>query len=600
MMERTPMFLFRLFRSFLPLHNPIGFGADDFVELGLAALLVLLILFHARTTAWLQRLARCTWLSMLLLAVLPVALRLALLPQSPIPTAGGADDFAHLLAGDTLLHGRLANPPHPLHQFFETVFVLQQPAYSSIFPIGQGVILAFGRLLIGHPWAGVVISVAALCSLCYWMLRAWTTPGWALVGGLLAVIEFGPLRYWMNTYWGGAVSATAGCLVFGALPRLRRGPRARDAILLGLGIGVQLLARPFECGLLVLAVILFFAPELRHRLQWHKLVRTASIAVLAALPAVGLMLVQNEQATGSWATLPYALSRYQYGVPTTFTFQPNPMPHVPLTMDQQLDYDAQSAIHGQGPENIGSYAERLAGRVRFYRFFFLPPLYLALPFFLLSLREFRFLWVVLALLIFSLGDNFYPYFYPHYIAAAACLFVLVSVIGLERLSQWKIRGDLAGQAASQLLVILCMASFLFWYGFHLFANENASIAMRQYETWDFVNHGDPDGRIAVNDRLAQAAGKQLVFVRYWPRHRFAEWIHNAADIDKSRIVWAQDLGAVDNEKLRRYYPERTVWLLEPDARPPRIEPYQPEPPPVPPKLEAPSPEQNGIQLLPVP
>ena len=594
------MFLFRLFRSFLPLHNPIGFGADDFVELGLAALLVLLILFHARTTAWLQSLARRTWLSMLLLAVLPVALRLALLPQSPIPTPGGADDFAHLLAGDTLLHGRLANPPHPLHQFFETVFVLQEPAYSSIFPIGQGVALALGRLLFGHPWAGVVLSVAALCSLCYWMLRAWTTPGWALVGGLLAVIEFGPLRYWMNTYWGGAVSAAAGCLVFGALPRLRRGARTRDAVLLGLGIGIQLLARPFECVLLVLAAILFFVPKLRLHSDWRKLARTTSIAVIAALPAVGLTLVQNKQATGSWTTLPYMLSRYQYGIPTTFTIQPNPTPHLPLTADQPLDYDAQSAVHGQRAETIGSYVERLAGRVRFYRFFFLPPLYLALPFFLLSLREFRFLWVVMALLIFSLGDNFYPYFYPHYIAAGACLFVLVSVTGLERLSHWKIRGDLAGLAASQLLVILCAISFLFWYGFHLFADENASLAMLQYETWNFVHHGDPDGRIAVNNRLAQAAGKQLVFVRYWPRHMFAEWIHNAADIDRSRIVWAQDLGSVDNEKLRTYYRDRTAWLLEPDARPPKLGPYRQETPPVSPKPEAPSPEQNGIQLLPVP
>jgi len=599
-MKRTPMFLFRLFRSFLPLHNPIGFGADDFVELGLAALLVLLILFHARTLAFLQSLARRTWLSMLVLAVLPLALRLALLPESPIPMAAGADDFAHLLVGDTLLQGRLANPTHRLHQFFETVFVVQEPAYSSIFPIGQGVILALGRLLFGHPWAGVALSVAALCPLCYWMLRAWTGPGWALVGGLLALMQFGPLRYWMNTYWGGAVSATAGCLVFGALPRLRRESRTRDAIWLGLGIGIQLLCRPFECFLLVLAVILFFIPQLWRRAEWSKVVRTVAIAVLAAWPAVGWTLLQNKQVTGSWTKLPYILSRYQYGIPTTFTFQPNPTPHVPLTIDQQLDYDAQSAVHGQSPETIGAYLQRLAGRARFFRFFFLPPLYLVLPLYLLSLREFRFLWVILTLLIFSLGDNFYPYFYPHYIAAVACLFVLVSVTGLERLGRWKIRGDCAGLAAAQLLVILSVASFLFWYGFHLFANENASIAMRQYETWDFVNHGDPDGRIAINNRLASAPGRQLVFVRYWPRHLFAEWIHNAADIDASRIVLSQDLGPIQNEKLRRYYPDRTAWLLEPDAQPPRLEPYRTEPPPVAPQPKAPNPEENGIQLLPVP
>jgi hypothetical protein len=92
----------------------------------------------------------------------------------------------------------------------------------------------------------------------------------------------------------------------------------------------------------------------------------------------------------------------------------------------------------------------------------------------------------------------------------------------------------------------------------------------EYDTWDFVNHGDPEGRIAIDDRLAQAPGRQLVFVRYWPRHRFDAWIGNAADIDRAAVVWALDLGAAENEKLRAYYPDRTAWLLEPDARPPRL------------------------------
>ena len=41
------MFLFDFFRSFLPLHNPIGFGAGDFIELALTALLVLLAFVRA-------------------------------------------------------------------------------------------------------------------------------------------------------------------------------------------------------------------------------------------------------------------------------------------------------------------------------------------------------------------------------------------------------------------------------------------------------------------------------------------------------------------------------------------------------------------------
>jgi hypothetical protein len=573
------MFLFQFFRSFLPLHNPIGFGASDFMELAFALLLVLLALARR---PWLEpyakRLAGKTGWCVIVLAALPVVLRLLLVFHHPVPTPTVSDEFSHLLVADTLLHLRLANPPHPLHQFFETYFVLQQPTYSSIYAIGQGMVLAIGRVLFGHPWAGVALSVAAFCSLCYWMLRAWTTPGWALLGGILAIVEFGPLNQWMNGYWGGAVSATAGCLVFGALPRLRESARARDAAYLGLGLALQLLSRPYESIFLVASVFLFFLPVLRRRDEVRRLARAVPLVVLVTLPAIVITLAQNKQVTGTWTTLPYVLSRCQYGVPTTFTFQPNPIPHRELTTEQQLDYKVQVLVHGEDPETIGTYFERLGQRIRFYRFFFLAPLYLALPMFLVGLREWRFVWAVLTLLLFSLGANFYPYFYPHYIAAVTCLFILVSVTALERLSRLTMRGWPAGQQASSVIVFLCAAHFLFWYGLHAFENEELARALVPYETWDLLNHGDLEGRRAINNQLAEIPGKQLVFVRYWPQHTFAEWVHNAADIDSARVAWARDLGAAENEKLRRYYPDRTAWLLEPDAKPPRLSRYQAEAP----------------------
>ena len=566
------MFLFQLFRSFLPLHNPIGFGASDFLLLTLAAMLAALALvwrpfveFHAR------RLASRTGACMVLLAGLPVVLRLLLLHHHPVPAPGVSDEFSHLLVADTLLHFRLANPSHPLHHFFETFFVVQEPSYSSIYALGQGIVLAVGRLLIGHPWAGVALATAALCSLCYWMLRAWTTPGWAFAGGLLCVVQFGPLNQWMNSYWCGAVPAAAGCLVFGALPRLRENFRIRYAALLGLGLAIHLLTRPFESIFLLLSVVLFFLPAPRN------LARALPVVILVVSPAILLTLVQNKKVTGSWTTLPYLLSRYQYGVPATFTFQGNPTPHHELTREQQLDYETQVAVHGNDTDTIGRYFERFAYRVRFYRFFWIAPLYLALPFFLVALRQFRFAWVAVTLLLFSLGANFYPYFYPHYIAALTCLFVAVSVTGLERLSRLTIRGSAIGQDAARFLLFLCAAHFLFGYGIHVFDDAKWAAALRQYQTWDIINHDDPEGRAAIHHQLAQLPGKQLVFVRYWPQHMFQEWVHNAADIDSAPIVWARDLGAAENEKLRQYYPDRTVWLLEPDARPPRLTPYQPEP-----------------------
>ena len=554
----------------MALDNAIGFGAGDWLELALGAMLVLLILAWR---SWIEPCAR--WLTrrpgwcLLLLAGLPVALRLILLPQHPVPSPNISDEFSHLLVADTLRHWRLANPPHPLHPFFETLDVLQAPSYSSIYPIGQGMVLALGRLIFGLPWAGVVLSVAAFCALCFWMLRAWASPAWALAGALLAVFEFGPLNEWMNGYWGGGISAAGGCLVFGALPRLREG-RTRDAVLLGFGVALVLLTRPYESILLLVSVPAYCAPSLLRRDDLRKLARAATVAALAVAPAVALTLLQNRQVTGSWTTLPYMLSRHEYGVPATFTFQPNPVPHRELTPQQQLEYKMQAAYHGSDTDTIQRYLGRLEYRVRFYRFFFLAPLYLALPAFFTAMREWRFAWVVLTLAVVALGTNFYPFFFPHYIAAFACLLGLVAVTGLERMSRLTIRGWPAGREAARLLLLLSTAHFAFWYGAHVI--DQGSVI--QYETWDAINHGDPQGRAAIQNRLAQAPGKQLVFVRYWPQHIFQnEWVYNEADIDSARVVWARDLGATENENLRRYFSGRTVWLLEPDARPPHLATY---------------------------
>jgi hypothetical protein len=549
--------------------NFLGFGAPDLVEIALAALLLALAL------AWRQRLASCvsrlaarTGWCMLLLAALPVALRLLLLPGHPVPHPDVYDEFSHLLAADTLRHFRLANPPHSMHRFFETFFVLQQPTYSSIYPLGQGLVLAIGWTLFGTPWAGVVLAIAAFGALCYWMLRGWTTPGWALVGGLLAATEFGPLSQWMNTYWGGAVTAVSGCLVFGALPRLGDHPRQRDALVLGLGLALHLITRPYESIFLFLSVVIWFLPALRMRSKIRPLIRLLPDVALVLLPAMALVAAQNKAVTGSWTTMPEMLSQYQYGVPSAFTFQPNPVPHYPLTPQQAMDYKMQLGFHGPHTDTLSSFLLRLEYRVRYYRFFFPAPLYLALVAFLACLRRWRYAWVALTLALFALGVNFFPTFQLHYAAAAACLFVLVQVAGLERIHRFL-------PEAAQLIVFLALAQFVFWYSLHAgFDSADFSRAARQYETWDFIDHRAPTRRSTVEEALREFPGKLLVLVRYSPRHIFQdEWVYNRADIDGSRVVWARDLGADEDRELRAYYPDRAVWLLEPDARPPLLTPY---------------------------
>lgn len=558
------MNLYRLLQFFLPLQNPIGFGLADYLELFLAVVLVAAILVRGPLAGAYQALAERPARAMALLFALPILLRLALLAKNPAPIPTTSDDFSYVLLGDTLAHLRLANPMHPMRRFFETVFVLQEPTYSSIYPLGQALFLAFGQVFFHHPWAGVLIATGALSALSYWALRAWTEPAWALAGGFYVALQFGPLNQWTNTYWGGAVSALAGCLVFGAIPRLWRSPNRRDAALLGVGCALQILTRPFESVLLALAI----APPaillmIRHRR------RVAAVTVLAVMPAFALTLLQNEAVTGSWTQIPYMLSRYQYGIPANFTFQPNARPHRPLNREQQVDYQAQSDVHGDTPETPWTYLVRLASRIRFGRFFLMTPLLLALPFFLPDLRHRRYRWAAGCILIFALGTNIYPYFYPQYVAATTVLIVLIALLGIQRLS----RLSKGGADAARILAIFCAAWFVFWYGFHLFGNDTLFGVLDTWESWDFVNFGDTENRRAFDRKLAETPGPQLVFVRLGPRHLMREWIHNEADIDGARVVWALDLGPEEDAKLIAYYPKRKAWLAEPDAVPPGLEPY---------------------------
>jgi 4-amino-4-deoxy-L-arabinose transferase-like glycosyltransferase len=338
---------------------------------------------------------------------------------------------------------------------------------------------------------------------------------------------------------------------------LRNEANRRNAMLLGVGLSIHMLTRPFESIFLWIAAAAFLLPE------WRRFAKLAPIAALAVLPAIALTLFHAHAVTGSWTTIPYAESRYEYGVPTSFTFQPSPVPHHELTTEQRLTYEGQTAVHADEAET--PFLDRWASRLRFYRFFLLAPLYLALPFFALRLRERRFMWLAATVLLFTLGTAFYPYFFPQYVAATAGLLVLAAIAGLERLSR-------ISPGAARGLLYLAGAHFLFFYGLHAMGNDRIFVSMRHFESWDYVNFGDPEERVAIDRRLAQIPGNKLVFVRYGPQHQFHEWIHNAADIDRAPVVMALDLGW-DNARLRQYYPGRSVWLLEPDAKPVRLKPY---------------------------
>jgi hypothetical protein len=85
-------------------------------------------------------------------------------------------------------------------------------------------------------------------------------------------------------------------------------------------------------------------------------------------------------------------------------------------------------------------------------------------------------------------------------------------------------------------------------------------------------------RVRATRELLSVPGSHLVFVNYQRQEFYPrEWVYNAADIDGSRIIWAQDMGPERNLELLRYYPNRRAWMAYPDRRPYRLAPYPPMP-----------------------
>jgi hypothetical protein len=562
--------------------NPLGSGSGTHfwpsAEIALALTLVLGIFalwkpgigdaFFVRVEKTLSRFAKRKVLVVALTFVAVMALRLAVLPLLPVPIPGIHDEFSYLLMADTFAHGRLANPPHPMWVSFETFHVNWFPTYSSMYPPAQGFVLAIGQVL-GHPWIGVLLSDAAMCAAILWMLQAWLPPRWALLGGAFAALNLGIASYWMNSYWGGAVAATGGALVLGALGRIRQRPTVARALWLGLGIAILANSRPYE-GLLLSApaavwLLGWLVGKIRSRYSFPMRMR----AVLAPLAIVLLLTFAfvgyyNWRLTGNAMVMPHVLNTRVYHSTPLFLWQ-HAKPE--LTYNNQQFEDFYNGWEREDYKTtwsdvIGVSAEKLARlgvELLWPGVFFLLP---ALPF---AFRDRRIRLLVLAFAVCGAGVFLVIWSAPHYAAPLTCaIYVLLAqAVRHLRLVKWKSRP--IGIALSRAVLVI------------LTLETGINVGRRACDPMWWTCTGDPS-RVYVQKQLEDLPGKHLLMVRYSEDHNIHdEWVYNGADIDGQRVVWARELTPEQNTKLFAYYQDRDVWLVEPDTDNTEIKPYTPPP-----------------------
>jgi hypothetical protein len=279
----------------------------------------------SRLVIWIQRIATKprSVIVAIGLGTLLGCLAIAVILHEPVPRIH--DEFSYVLLSDTLAAGRLANPSPPLPEFFDTFHVLMRPVYASKYFLAQGVFLAIGQKLTGHPAVGVWLSSALACVAMYWMLRAWIAPIWAMAGGFLFMVQFGIFSYWSQSYWGGMAAALGGALFFGAFRRLWESFAWQNAVWLGLSLIILINSRPLEGAFAALPAITLLLLHVSREQQWKQptfwtqVVIPAGVVLVLGAAATG---AYNHAITGSFWKPPYVLHEQQYQESPQLTFLP--------------------------------------------------------------------------------------------------------------------------------------------------------------------------------------------------------------------------------------------------------------------------------------
>ncbi len=472
--------------------------------------------------------------------------RVALLPWLPPPDPVVPDEFSYLLAADTFAHGRVANPPLEHPEFFESPHILASPAYISKYPPGQGLVMALGQRLTGNPYWGVVLSGSIMVFLFCWATNAWLPPQWALIAGFLSVMCFFVRDYWLSSYWGGAVAASAGALVTGGLGYVLRGTPGPARFSLGLGAIGLYVTRPYEGGVLCLAVLALLAEHClrlpapqRRAIFTHVLLPNAAL-VLAAVP---LALWHNANVTGNALEFPYELYQRQADIVTPFWVLP-PLPpkqysSANVTSYHQWELSTYWQVRQDAlPLLIGTQLVKFATNSLLVHFMAFSLLLLGLPWARIRKRKRH----LLILFGAGLGTLLPEVWVMSHYGAPFFIVTMILIVAAGRALWYRAAATPLGRAAFGIVLTSLLASVLL---------HTVSVIREK-----------PNERARLVRDLVSRPGRDLVFVDCAPGwDDLQQWVYNGADLGSAPVIFAHDLGFQKNRTLIAGYPDRTVWRV---------------------------------------
>ncbi len=470
------------------------------------------------------------------------------------------DEFGYLLAADTFAHGRLTNPTPPGADALQSPHELLRPTYMSKYPPGQGLALAAGQAMTGLPIVGVWLTAALAAAAIDWAALPFVPVPWALLAGVAAALH-PQLVDWSHVFWGGSVAELGGALVIGAAARIVRSipaaggtPRAvaassdhptlrglppadgtafRHAIVLGVGLALLALSRPFE-GLATVLPLLVVLRRAR---------RILLPLAIVLLPTAAFQLYDDHRVTGHILTPPIVAYAQQFDVYPKVWLLPrrDPPPAYANELLAAVHLDFERGDH-EALRTPAGLARISAARLWRFASTYANPWVLLLPLALSPLdRRARWIWATLLTLMLSLWAE--TFFLPHYAAPAVGGVAILVTVGWRRL--WP------------PLAVGVGVAFL----------AGAIVSAATIGT-------DPK-RTGRDDVVAAlGGGPQLVVVRYLPGHGSAdEWVFNDAEPPAERVVWAHARGPAGDKALADLYPGRHRWLLTVGAADLRLVPY---------------------------